>query len=153
MELTAANVEATLVDCLPKGTSEEAQAEIEKGTVVVGEGIVRSYALVKDKLEEHRGEIRDMLGQLPYAFRLTIGGGWSFLQACMTEKGDQWTGMHQTMDQLFILGVATEQAKLLVPRDKWDMLPGGMPYYQILDTDWGDIDVELMKAKYELEKI
>lgn len=149
MELTAANVEATLVDCLPKDVTEaEARMMIDNGQAVLVEGPVHSYALIKDKLEEHRGEVRDMLAQLPYTFRATIGGGWSFLQACNRQDGEQWTGMHLTMEQLFLLGEATGQASLLLPRAMWDILPNGMPYYIINDTDWGDIDVEAEKVKY-----
>jgi hypothetical protein len=72
-----------------------------------------------------------MLSDLPDEFQASGGGGWSFLNACMTKTGEQWTGMHPTMDKLFMLGIAAGKARWLMPRDMWSVLPGGMPYVSV----------------------
>ena len=43
----------------------------------------------------------------------------------------QWTGFHQTMDELVCLGLAIEKLSYLMPREYWKILPGGMPYLVI----------------------
>ena len=72
-----------------------------------------------------------MLSELPDEFRVSGGGGWSFLQACNDRHGTQWTGFHQAMEELFMLGMAAGLVTELLPRDLWDALPGGMPYYAV----------------------
>jgi hypothetical protein len=32
------------------------------------------------------------------------------------------------MDQLFTLGIAIEKVSFQLPREMWNVLPGGMPY-------------------------
>ena len=32
---------------------------------------------------------------------------------------------------LIVLGIATAQARWLMPRDMWPSLPGGMPYFAV----------------------
>jgi len=58
-------------------------------------------------------------------------GGWTFLNACQDKHGRLWTGLHQTVEKLFLLGMATGKAKCLLPREVWPMLPGGLPYFAI----------------------
>ncbi|WP_299076193.1 hypothetical protein [uncultured Paraglaciecola sp.] len=98
----------------------------ETGTVV--EGLQGNYAL---DIAGHEDEIKAMLSELPDEFHAKRGGGWSFLNACNTRDGEQWTGMHQTMEQLFVLGIAAGLAKWLMPRDMWSAFPGGMPYVSV----------------------
>jgi hypothetical protein len=69
-----------------------------------------------------------MLLQLPDSFQKDSGGGYSFLEACNNKDGNQWTGLHLRMEQLFSLGIATEQVSYCLPRENWSILPGGMPY-------------------------
>lgn len=98
---------------------------------IVTEGILNQSAFDPRHVAEHRDEILAMLGELPHAFRLASqggGGGWSFLNACMREDGIQWTGLHQTQDRLFQLGMAIGAAKYALPKTMWGALPGGMPY-------------------------
>ena len=94
------------------------------------EGIVFDAILnVKGKEEQ----IIKMLDGLPTSFRLSVGGGMSFLAACQDRNDEQWTGLHQTMSQLFLLGMAAGKVKPCLPKDMWPALPGGMPYYMYLD--------------------
>lgn len=97
------------------------------------EGILNKFGFHPERLESHRTEIEEMLMQLPDEFKQSIGGGWSFLQACMDRDGNQWTGLHRRMDQLFSLGIALGKVKNQLPRELWEALPGGMPYFVVLD--------------------
>ncbi len=111
--------------------------DLESGEVpadaVVAHGVMNKVIFHPGRLEANRGEIIDMLLQLPEPFMLSKGGGWSFLQACQDRNGDQWTGLHLIMDQLFTLGIAIGRAKNLLPREMWSALPGGMPYLAVVD--------------------
>ena len=129
--LTAENVEATYAACLY--TDEETAGwdgtaeTLPEGTIVT-EGVISQTGFHGGRIEEHRQDILDMLADLPHSFRADAGGGWSFLNACMTENGEQWTGFHQTQDRLFQLGMAIGAVKYALPRSMWEVLPGGMPY-------------------------
>lgn len=119
--LTADRVTAVFRDCL------HTDDESLDGAVIV-EGIINKSALHPERLASHRAEIAAMLAELPDEFRKSGGGGWSFLNACDDRNGRQWTGLHQTMDQLFQLGIASGLAAYLMPREMWAVMPGGMPY-------------------------
>ena len=93
------------------------------GAVV--DGITARYGLDVSGKEE---EIGDILAELPDEFQSTKGGGWSFLNACNDRDGNQWTGQHSVMEELFCLGIAAGKAKYLMPREMWSVLPGGVPY-------------------------
>ena len=97
------------------------------------EGITRTVEFHPERLESHRTEIIAMLDELPDEFKESGGGGMSFLNACNDKHGNQWTGFHQRMEQLFQLGIGINAAKCLMPREMWEVLPGGMPYYVILN--------------------
>lgn len=116
MKLTEQNVETLFAKCLK-----------DRGELV--EGIVGSAALDVAGVED---DIAAMLSALPDEFQAGgASGGWSFLNACMTKDGEQWTGLHQTMDKLFMLGIAAGKARWLLPREMWSALPGGMPYVSV----------------------
>ena len=121
--LTAERVEHLFAACL---------APDEKGVIV--EGIVSKAAFRADALDARRAEIRAMLAELPDQYRKSGGGGWSFLNACDDRHGTQWTGFHRTMEHLFMLGLGIGAVTLLIERELWDALPGGMPYYMV-DVD------------------
>lgn len=99
----------------------------EEGAVLV-DGVVRKFGFSPEKIAEHKEEIRALLDDMPDEFQMGKGGGWSFLNLCNDRSGEQWTGLHQTMEELVALGQAAGMAKYLMPRDMWAVLPGGMPY-------------------------
>lgn len=87
----------------------------------------------KIRLEKNKGAIKSMLDELPDDFKESKGGGGSFLSACMDKDGEQWTGLQAIVEELFLLGIAIGAVRLVLPRKMWGMLPGGMPYYVIID--------------------
>lgn len=119
--LTSGSVENIFRACLSAHT---------EGAVII-EGITRTFAFSPAAVGDHRAEIRRMLAELPDQYRKSGGGGWSFLNACNDRHGAQWTGLHQRMEELFMLGIASGLVAELLPRDMRDVLPGGMPYYVI----------------------
>ncbi len=112
-------------DCLYGG--EEPNYETSKDTIVV-QGVVHKYVMDLSKLEKYTDRVVELLGNLPTNFHKSGGGGWSFLNMCDDRNGVQWTGFHVRMEQLLVLGIALEKAKIQLPRDMWKMFPGGMPY-------------------------
>lgn len=124
MKLTPQAVDTLLATCRAK--------EGDPGDPVKVEGIVRSLAFNNARIADHAAEIGELLAELPDEFLLTKGGGWTFLNACNDRHGHLWTGEHRTMESLFCLGIAAGKAKWLMPRDMWDVLPGGMPYVAVM---------------------
>lgn len=100
----------------------------------VGKGILSDFGFHPIRLLSYKTEIMDMLKQLPDSFMKSKGGGMSFLNACETKDGHQW-GEHNNMEQLFALGEALEIVKYPMPKEMWHILPGGMPYVTIIDTN------------------
>lgn len=127
MKLTSKRVEEIMASCLFKDEElEEGQPEYIKA-----EGIAITAGFHPERLEAHKEEIIQLLNELPWQFMTPGGGGWSFLNTCNDKHGVQWTGLHEVMDKLFMLGIGIGKVKCLMPRDMWDALPGGMPYYSI----------------------
>jgi hypothetical protein len=122
--LTAEHVSDVFMDCLFRDGEDTSNH-------VKAEGIVHDVGFHPDRLESHKAEIEAMLDELPDAFKKSGGGGMSFLNACNDKYGNQWADLHQTMGQLFQLGIAIGKVQSLLPREMWSMLPGGMPYYVI----------------------
>lgn len=95
------------------------------------EGVVHGARFDKDRLEAHRKNVQELLEELPDEFRVGGGGGWSFLNACGDRHGNQWTGLHLVMEQLFMLGIGLNLAQFLLPRHMWEVFPRGMPYIAV----------------------
>jgi hypothetical protein len=120
-ELSTEAVEALFEQCL---------ARPDDPSIVV-EGIVTKAAFSPQAIGEHRDDIAALLAELPEPFQESAGGGWSFLNACNDRHDRQWTSFQRTMEHLFMLGLAAGLVTLLLPRDMWGALPGGMPYYAV----------------------
>lgn len=124
MRLTAENVYKTVKACLFRDD------EIVNGSMparaVVVDAITMKLGFDPDKITQQTENIRSMLGELPPEFK----DGMSFLNACLTKTGEQW-GEHRDMAALFALGQAAGMVTCCLPRDLWDALPGGVPYYQV----------------------
>lgn len=120
-KLTGSKVDTIFLDCLFK-------EEEDKTNYCEAEGIMNTVGFHPDRLETHKEEIIELLQELPDEFQKSKGGGWSFLNACNDKHGNQWTGLHQTVEQLLLLGIAIGKVKFQLPREVWSALPGGMPY-------------------------
>lgn len=123
--LNAVDVENTFKACLAKDENDENAIKIE--------GICHTFVYDKTKIAECKDIIYDMITELPDEFKQSSGGGWSFLQACMTQLDEQWTGSHFSMEKLFTLAMAADLASYLLPRELWRALPGAVPYYIVKD--------------------
>jgi hypothetical protein len=128
--LTADAVEKIFMDCLYTEEESKGMTEPPDDSVIV-DGILHKFALHPGRLESHREQVRELLKELPSTFQASGGGGWSFLQACMTIDGDHW-GEHRNMEQLFVLGIGLKLAQWLSDRSLWRAMPGGMPYVVVL---------------------
>ena len=126
--LNAKNVEKIFLECL-------FDVNEKTDTAVIADGIKCTAGFKPEKIKRHESKIMDLLLELPEQFMQSSGGGWSFLNACNDKHGNQWTGLHTVMEQLFQLGIAIGKVKCLLPREAWSSLPGGMPYYVILDKE------------------
>lgn len=121
--LSPVNVENVFTACLAENP--------DAHNAVTVQGIMHTAAFDRAQLADYHDHIAGMLDQLPSAFKRHDqggGGGWSFLNACMDRDNNLWTGDHLTMEKLFLLGIATDQAQWCFPREMWDALPGSMPY-------------------------
>lgn len=127
--LKSHRVTEVFMDCLfsdpPKG----------KISVIKAPGLVRNVGFDPNKVNLHRAEINAMLDELPNDFKESGGRGMSFLNACFDRHGVKWTGLHQTVEQLVQLGLATGKlGYCLQDRALWRALPGGVPYIVVFTT-------------------
>lgn len=132
LELTADNVHETITDCFFKEeelTRNEVGDFIQPDGAVFGEGVIRNAWLKEVKVQEHLQDIKDFLSQLADSFRGTLGD--TFLKMPFRLDGEQW-GEHADAESLLILGEVSQLITLPYPRDKWDTLPGGVPYIMII---------------------
>lgn len=97
---------------------------------IIVEAVMLKVGFHQDRLESAKPAIREILLEMPDEFR----DGWSFLNLCHDKNGNQWTGLHNIMDMLVALGLASNIMKFPMPRKDWTHFPGGMPYI-VIDVD------------------
>lgn len=127
VELTAENVQKVFFDCM--FTEEEIEAntgEMPKNATTV-EGIVSNFGFNTSRVWDNVDFIKDFIAQLDPKFK----DGWSFMNMVVTKDGVQW-GEQKNAEQLLVLGLAIKKIKYMVPRDQWNVLPGGMPYITVV---------------------
>jgi hypothetical protein len=129
-ESRSAAVERIFVDCLFRKTEVPGDGSVP-ANAILPTPIVHRVGLHPDRITAHRSEIASLLLGFPEEFYSDGGGGWSFLNLCMLANGEQWTGYHLVMEQLLQLGEAIGRVSYPMPRDMWDVMPGGMPYVVI----------------------
>lgn len=132
MENIAERIDKIMTDVLFK--DEEIVDGKPSEDAVLVEGIVRNFSFHHSRLESHREEIRKIIAQMPKPFFRDSGGGWSTLNLCMTESGDQW-GEHRNVEALAVLAIGLKLGHFLMPRDMWKIFPGGMPYVMFENGD------------------
>lgn len=126
-------VEAILLDCLFR--KDELHGETPPPNAVQADGPVTQFHFHRERLNSHREEVRAILRLLSIEFVSTAqggGGGWSFLQGCVDKNGTLWTGLQRRVEQLLALGMALGYVTCQIPREYWAVLPGGVPYYEIM---------------------
>lgn len=127
--IDAERVDIMFRDCLyAKEELDGSGFPIDEDSMIEVKGIVNTFGLNKHRVESHREEVVSYLDQLPDEFKKSGGGGWSFLNACNTKDGEQWTGFHIIVEQLMCLGIALDLVRYVMPREMWSMFPGEMPY-------------------------
>lgn len=120
-ELNADNVHAIFMECLFK------QGE-PTANYVLAHGVILKVGFHPERLKEREQKISEMLSALSDDFKKSEGGGMSFLNMCNDSSGVQWADLHQTMDELVCLGIASNKLSFLMPREMWEIMPGGVPY-------------------------
>ena len=145
-------IQKVFKDCLFRKEEVEDDGKTVKnpGDKIDVAGIVAKYGLHKGRVESHRKEIVEWLNQLPDEFHQYGGGGMSFLNACYDKEDNQWTGLHERMEMLFVLGIAIKRAEWNMPRELWPSLPGGMPYVVVLAQPIGEMGEEELKRVIEV---
>lgn len=101
---------------------------------VIVEGAMNNFGFHPGRLEESREEITAMLMELSTEFMLSGGGGMSLMRA-VADKHDNLWGEQKDAGDLMVLGMAIGKVKCVLPRQMWHILPGGMPYYTVLDKE------------------
>ncbi len=124
MKLTSENVEMVFMACLFKN-GEPTENHI------AASGVMIKIGFSPERIEENKETISQMLDELPDSFKKSGGGGMSFLDMCEDKSGEQWTGLHTTVDMLVCLGLAANKISYTLPREFWEALPGGMPYITV----------------------
>lgn len=134
MKLTAENISTVLRDCLFRDEEIPTGNRIPENAIKV-EGITMRFGFHPGRIEAHKEDIESLLMQLPHQFRASEGGGWSFLNACITDQDPprQW-GEQVNVQELMVLGVAANLVSVM-PREMWHVLPGGVPYFTVLDKE------------------
>lgn len=123
--INACEVHETFIGCLFKPEELIDGKPIVEPVIV--DGIMTRAGLHPMRVAKAKEQIAAWLGNLDPVFRL----GMSFLNMCTDRNGDQWAGEHRTMDELVMLGLATDALFYCAPREFWNALPGGMPYVQV----------------------
>jgi hypothetical protein len=128
LKLTSDNVHAVLKDCLFEDSElpEQEQIKFVKDNGVLAEGITRIFGFNSLRLESNREIIKSWIEQLSSKF----DEGYSFLEMCYTNKGEQWTDLHCSMEELACLGEAIGALSCNAPKWMWSTLLGGVPYYK-----------------------
>ena len=100
--------------------------------VLCVEGLTTNFVLNPEKVDSYADEIKAMLDQLDDQFKVSIGGGFSFLSMTFVKNNIQW-GEQLNAQELMVLGLATGYMHYLLPREAWPVLPRGVPYLVIFD--------------------
>lgn len=135
MELKAENVNEIFIDCLyseDRLKSYTKEELMEKAILV--EGIVTKVGFDPEKIALNKPKIIALLAELPDLFKYEVGGGFSFLSACVDKHGHHW-GEQMDAERLLMLGMACKRVDSIFPRVCWCVLPGGVPYYVIYTSD------------------
>lgn len=123
MLIDAKRVDEIFYDCfLPVNDKSEAK---ENSTFV--EGITIDVFFDNEKLDKNKNELNNIINNLNPTFK----NGWTFLNLCLDKENNQWTGLHEEMQKLMLLGMAIGRMGYCCGRDLWNILPGNVPYVYV----------------------
>jgi len=98
-----------------------------EGAVLVS-GIVTNVGFEPNRLNANKPKILELAKAIVTdSFLKGKGEGMSFLQLCEDREGNQW-GEHRNMEQLVLLCKGLGMADYCLPKEMWNVFPGGMPY-------------------------
>lgn len=127
-KLTHAAVDRVFRSCFfDEGALDGLDDEQKHERAVMVEGIMHTIGFDPAKLQRARPEVEDLLDELDPRF----ADGWTFLNLCVDRHGEHWTDLHQTMEQLMLLGIAIGRVSYYTPRKYWPTLYGEMPYITV----------------------
>ena len=95
------------------------------------DGIRRFHS---DYLEENRKNIGDLLGRMQVPGRWlskVYGKDFNFLEVAKQSPPYLYWELVVSMKMGYMLGLAIGRVREVAPREFWDTLPGGMPYYVV----------------------
>lgn len=132
MHLTSEVVHDTFMKCLYTEEEVEDPSKAPEGAII-SEGITLNVGFHPGRIAENKQLIIDMLNELPGKFFMNKGGGYTFTGMNVDRNGNCWANTESTMQELVLLGQAVGAVLCCAPREIWDVLPGGLPYY-VIDT-------------------
>ncbi len=103
-------------------------AKDSRAKTIYVESWSQTVKLLVPRLTEYEFDIRQMLKNLPDSFQ---SGGYSLKFAGKDRFGRVWTKSNETIEKLFLMGIALDFAKHVFPKLQWKDLPSGMPYYLV----------------------
>lgn len=105
-------------------------------SAVISEGIVRNFGFNPEELNKPdvQAKLEEIIQLLPVQFHTGGGDGWTFLNLPTTADGTQW-GDQAHAEELLCLAQALGMAGYCLPRDMWNILPGGVPYVWFKNKD------------------
>ena len=124
MKLTSKRVTEVFEDCLFR--DEEVKDGKPNKEFSITEGLRVKVIFNTERLNQHKPEINEMINEI-----IGIDKIAHFLNMCTRKDGTLWTGSHDEVDQLMMLGLATEilAIPLNISRDSWkDFFPDGIPF-------------------------
>lgn len=134
MEPTAASespsvlVHTIIKDCLYASPDD---VPADKSAVALVEGVHLRLGFDPAAVERSRARIDALIDAVVAD---EFYEGMSFLRLCYDRSGSLW-GQHRDMDALLCLGIAVKRAKILLPREMWFVMPGGVPYVQFFKSE------------------
>ncbi|WCF11483.1 hypothetical protein NDS46_31495 (plasmid) [Paenibacillus thiaminolyticus] len=123
MSINPERVKEILVDCLFR------EEELKDGKPILPyidvEGVKFSMGFHPERLSMYKDEVAQMIANLKTD--INTENGISFLEICLDKRGHLWTGQHEVCDDLIVLGIGLKLLEYVLPREMWNMCPGGLP--------------------------
>lgn len=103
------------------------EGEDQTGAVLV-QGLSSGFGFHPERLAEVKEDLRKIASDVVSdEFLESKGGGMTFLRLPVGRDGKVWCEQ-KTSQELMCLCIASGFANYCLPRELWDMMPGGVPY-------------------------